>query len=141
IEGYSRLMGNTGDPSIFETYDLTPSVTYVIRRHTLHIGADIMLFHDVSGGIGQPNGQFNFGTGYTWQYPKNGNSTGGGIADLLLGYPDGGDVQDNASPYESYNAYGAFIQDDWKVTPNLTLNLGIRWDTETSPVDRNNHLA
>ncbi|HEV2710947.1 MAG TPA: TonB-dependent receptor [Edaphobacter sp.] len=141
IEGYSRLMGNTGDPNIFETYALTPSLTYVIRRHTLHFGADVMLFHDVSGGIGQPNGQFNFGTGYTWQYPKNGNSTGGGIADLLLGYPDGGDVQENSSPYESYNAYGAFIQDDWKILPKLTLNLGIRWDTETSPVDRNNHLA
>jgi hypothetical protein len=141
IQGYSTLMGNTGDPNMFETYSLTPSLMQVVRHHTLHYGADYMLFHDVASGVGQPNGTFGFGTGYTWQYPKNGNSTGGSIADLLLGYPDSGSVQDNESPYVSYNAYGAYVQDDWKVRHNLTLNFGIRWDTETSPVDRNNHLA
>ena len=141
IEGYSTLMGNQGDPNMFETYSLTPSLMQVVRRHTLHYGVSGMLFHDVTGGVGQPNGTFGFGTGYTWQFPKSGNSTGGSIADLLLGYPDGGSVQDHLSPYASYKAYGAYIQDDWKVRHNLTVNLGIRWDTETSPVDRNNHLA
>lgn len=141
IERYSTLMGNTGDPSIFETYSLTPSLTHVVKHHTLHYGAEFMLFHDIPGGVGQPNGTFGFGTGYTWQNPKNGNNTGGSIADLALGYPDGGSVQDNAPPYESYKEYGAYIQDDWKIRHNLTFNLGIRWDTETSPVDRQNHLA
>ncbi len=141
IERYSTLMGNTGDPSIFETYSLTPSLTHVVKHHTLHYGAEFMLFHDIAGGVGQPNGNFGFGTGYTWQNPKNGNNTGGSIADLALGYPDGGSVQDNAPPYESYKEYGAYIQDDWKIRHNLTFNLGIRWDTETSPVDRQNHLA
>jgi hypothetical protein len=140
VERYNTLMGNTVGPSLFETYTLTPSMTEVIKRHTLHYGVEFMLFHDNVTGIGQPNGNFGFGTGYTWQYPKNGNNTGGSVADLYLGYPDGGDVQDDSSTYESYKEYGAFIQDDWKMSRKLTVNLGLRWDTETSPVDRNYHL-
>ena len=140
VERYNTLMGNTVGPSLFETYSLSPSMTQVIKRHTLHYGVETMLFHDNVTGIGQPNGNFGFGTGYTWQYPKNGNNTGGSVADLYLGYPDGGNVDDDSSTYESYKEYGAYIQDDWKMTHNLAFNIGLRWDTETSPVDRNNHL-
>src|SRR5882757_1287970 len=55
-----NIIGNTGDPNIFETYDLGPSVTQIIRNHSLHYGAEFSLYHDVSGGVGQPNGTFSF---------------------------------------------------------------------------------
>lgn len=141
VERYNTLFGNTIGISFFETYVLQPSLTQVLGHHNLHYGVEYMLFHDNVSSIGQPNGTFGFGTGYTWQYPKNGNDTGGSVADLYLGYPDSGSVQDHTSTYISYKEYGAYFQDDWKVTPKLALNLGLRWDTETSPTDRNHHLA
>jgi hypothetical protein len=134
------VIGNTGDPNIFETYDLGPSLTQTIKKHNMHYGGEFSLYHDISGGVGQPNGNFGFSTGFTQSDPNHNGNDGSVLASLLLGYPSGGSVQDQLAPYESYKYYGLFVQDDWKVRPNLTLNLGLRWDTETSPVDRNNHL-
>lgn len=141
VERYNVLYGNTKGISFFETYVLQPSMTQVWGHHNLHYGVEFMLFHDNVSSIGQPNGTFSFGTGYTWQNPHYGNNTGGSVADLYLGYPDSGSVQDHTSSYISYKEYGAYIQDDWKVSHKLALNVGIRWDTETSPTERHHHLA
>lgn len=141
-----NIIGNTADPNIFETYDLGPSVTQIIRNHSLHYGAEFSLYHDVSGGVGQPNGTFSFvndpanNHSFTTQNPYQQNSDGSTIANLLLGYPTSGDVQYNFAPYESYNYYAGFVQDDWKVKPNLTINAGLRWDEEMSPRERHDRL-
>ena len=135
------IIGNTGDPIIFETYDFAPSLTHLVKQHNFHYGFEYMFFHDVPNGVGQPNGNFSFSTGFTQQDPKRFNSDGSVVADLLMGYPSGGSVQDQIAPYISYKYYAAYVQDDWRVTPKLALNLGLRWDAETSPVERLNRLV
>jgi hypothetical protein len=137
----ANIIGNTVSPTMYETYDLGPSMTQVVGHHDLHYGGEFMLFHDVPTGIGQPNGQFTFASGFTQQDPYQNVGDGDGIAALLLGLPDSGSVDDFESVYESYNYYAAYVQDNWKIRHNLTLNLGFRWETETSPKDRNNRLS
>lgn len=131
----ANIIGNTVQPLTFETYDLSPSMTEVVGRHTLHYGAEFMLFHDQPTSVGQPNGQFTFATQFTSQDPYNNVGDGDGIAALLLGLPNSGSVDYFDSAYESYNYYAGYAQDDWKVRHNLTLNPGLRWETETSPKD------
>ncbi len=139
---FASIIGNyLQTDSTNETFDFAPSLTQTLGHHTLHIGFEGEIFHFRPNGVGQPSGQFTFGTQFTQQDPFRGNGDGDQLADLLLGYPDNGSVQDFESVYEAYRYYSAFVQDDWKVRPNLTLNLGIRWDTETSPVERNNRLS
>jgi hypothetical protein len=140
IDDLPGIIGNRADPIIFETYDLSLSLTQLFRQHNFHYGGESMLFHDISRGIGNPNGQFHFGSNFTQSNPNQFTGNGSGYATMLLGYPSDGSVQNSLPPYESYKYYGAFIQDNWRVTPKLALNLGLRWDTETSPVERNNHL-
>lgn len=139
-DNYPDMIGNEGDPTMYETYDLSPSITQVLKSHNLHYGAEFMLFHDVNAGIGQPNGAFTFSTGFTQKNPLQAANDGSVIADLLLGYPASGSVQYETAPYISYNYYAAYLQDDWKVKSNLTFNLGLRWETETSPHERHNRL-
>jgi hypothetical protein len=141
-----NVIGNTGDPNIFETYDVGPSITQILGNHSLHYGGEFSLYHDVPSGIGQPNGTFGFAnnTGsnasFTTQNPFQQVQDGSAIANLLLGYATGGSVQDNDAPYETYRYSAAFIQDDWKVKHNFTINAGLRWDEEFSPRERHNRL-
>ena len=101
-----NIIGNQGDPGIFETYDVGPSITQIIHNHSLHYGAEFSLYHDVPSGIGQPNGTFGFAnnTGgnasFTTQNPFQQVKDGSALANLLLGYPTSGSVQDNDAPYE-----------------------------------------
>jgi len=139
-DGYSNVVGNQVGKTIFETYDLGPSITQNIGRHSLHYGGEFSLYHDVPGGVGQPNGTFAFGTGFTQQNYTQGNNDGSAIAEALLGIPSGGSVQWQTSPYESYKYFGFYVQDNWKVNNKLAINAGIRWDEERSPTERYNRL-
>lgn len=147
-DGYSSVVGNTVGATIFETYDIGPSVTQTLGRHTLHYGGEFSLYHDVTGSVGQPNGAFSFGVGssnapstsFTQQNYSKGNKDGSSIAEALLGLPSWGTVQWQNAPYESYTYYGFFAQDNWKVSSHFSLNAGIRWDEERSPVERHNRL-
>ncbi len=139
-DGFSGVVGNTVGATIFETYDIGPSITQTINRHSLHYGGEFSLYHDVTGNNGQPNGAFGFGTGFTQKNYTQGNNDGSAIAETLLGIPDSGSVQWQYAPYESYKYFGFFAQDNYKATSKLAINAGIRWDEELSPVERHNQL-
>jgi len=134
------IVGNVVAQTIFETYDIGPSITHTIGRHSLHYGGEFSWYHDVASGIGQPNGTFSFSTGFTQQNYQKANNDGSSVAAALLGIPNGGSVQWNQQLYESYKYYGAYFQDNWKATEHLSFNLGIRWDNENSPRDRHDRL-
>lgn len=135
-----NIIGNQVNPNVFETYDLGPSITQILGKHNLHYGAEWSLYHDVPSGIGRPNGYFGFGTDFTQQNPFQQKQDGAVVANLALGYPDGGSVDYNIAPYESYRYVAGFVQDDWKIRHNITINAGLRWDEEFSPIERHNRL-
>lgn len=139
-DNFPNIIGNQVNPNIFETYDVGPSVTQTIGSHNLHYGAEFSLYHDVPSGIGRPNGYFGFGTDFTQNNPFQQRQDGSVIANLLLGYTDAGSVDYDIAPYESYRYVAGFVQDNWKALSNFTINAGIRWDEEFSPVERHNRL-
>jgi hypothetical protein len=61
----------------------------------------------------------------------NNVATNHGVAALLLGWVQSANVNEVFPIRSRIDAYGAYIQDDWKVTPRLTFNLGLRWDMDT----------
>ena len=66
--------------------------------------------------------------------------SGNAIASFLLGAPAGGAIDNNFYPTFRWNYYAPWVQDDWKVTDRLTLNLGLRWDLNTPVFEKDNRL-
>jgi hypothetical protein len=124
--GYN-VDGNTVDNG----YRINDSLSWVKGRHTLKFGTDLRL--QVFNAITNDNasGTFNFGAGETAPFPGAAN-TGNGFASFLLGEVDNANAAIHAGqPKWIQHYYGFYLQDDWKIKSNLTLNLGLRWDVDT----------
>ncbi|MBS1813275.1 MAG: TonB-dependent receptor [Acidobacteria bacterium] len=70
--------------------------------------------------------------------PASTSSTGDGFASFLLGQVNSGSLTTPSVTGVRYSYGGLFLQDDWKLSQRLTLNLGIRWEFETIPYDADN---
>jgi len=110
-------------------------------RHSITIGTDIRRNQNYNrSGLGG-NGTLNFGGAYTAENPLAAQvagqpNTGNGFADMLLGYPNGGVVARFSAFDQSLSTlrntdYNFYFQDDFRVSPRLTLNLGARWELHT----------
>jgi trimeric autotransporter adhesin len=107
-------------------------MTRLIGRHTLKAGADYRQLGLDTAELGT-SGSFNFTPAFT-QGPNSliGSTTSGdGIASLLLGLPANGNVQIGTPFAFNVQYYAAFVQDDVRVRPDVTLNLGVRYEYES----------
>jgi hypothetical protein len=125
-----------GDPNlnVENRFQWAENLSWTHGRHTVKTGADLRRerFDVLKGSVGS----FVFASTFT----SSSNATGSGLpyADFLYGYPtaeasNGNAMLDWGRQRSTYG--GAFIQDDWKVTSRLTLNLGLRYELFTQCVD------
>ncbi|MEK7405251.1 MAG: hypothetical protein AAB225_09095 [Acidobacteriota bacterium] len=118
------------------TTQLAETVTYIRGRHTMKYGADIRLLQGHNINMSRPSGSFNFGGSLTTD-PQRPAGTGRGLAQFLLGNVSSGSLAIYMG--ESTRGYSTsfFLQDDWKAGRRLNLNLGLRYDYQSAPVEQN----
>ncbi len=118
------------------------ALTLAKGRHTIKFGGDFrrQMYNNYSPG--KLSGTYSFtGSAFTSSTP-NDSKTGFGLADLLLGMPATSSFTFNDYTYRlNIDSAGAFVQDDFKVTRRLTLNLGLRWEFDGPYSEANNQFA
>lgn len=118
-------------------YQLIDTVSWIRGKHSLKFGIDYR-WNGLNWRTNSGPGQFSFSSAVTGQ--PNFNQTGIGFASMLLGQVSGGSVPIDSPVGSQYPSYGAFVQDDWKVMPHLTVNLGLRWDYQPQGTEKYDRL-
>ncbi len=139
----SSVFSLSDDPrnrNTWESFQIISTVTKVAGRHTLKPGVDLRLERLYSATQGNNAGNYSFGTG--WINGPFDNSTAppvrGDVATLLLGLPTGGTFDLNANQASQSGYYALFLQDDFRASQRLTLNLGLRFEHYLPTTERFN---
>ena len=122
------------------TYGVSENLTWVHRNHSFKFGTDIRSEEFTIFQPAAARGTLDFGPGFT-DNPANQFTGGSGFASFLVGLSDGGSINNLHNIDYHHQVYAFYAQDDWKVTPNLTLNLGLRYELFTTIKERNNELG
>jgi hypothetical protein len=112
-----------------------------LDRHSLKFGAEMRIYReDDSFNSNDQTGQFIFDNSYTRQASNTGSDVNGvqAFASFLLGYPTTLNIVRRADYSEYSKTWGFFVQDDFRLRSNLTLNLGLRYEVETPLTERQN---
>jgi len=124
----------------FHTLQIQDGLTFVINNHTLKFGGEYRNNAYNNNACSTCSGAFTFNTRLTGN-PQSLGGTGSGFASFLLGAAASATAQKNVgASYINWSGSG-YIQDDWKVTRRLTLNLGLRYDYQQKPGERNNGIS
>jgi hypothetical protein len=130
-QSFTSLGGGAPNLNIENTFQFSDNLTWNKGSHAFKMGADLRRrrFDDIFGG-----GETVFGS--IFSSSANDAGSGSPLADFLMGFPaqlTGTQLPDWARLRDIYA--GAYFQDDWKVNSRLTLNLGVRYELFTQPVD------
>jgi hypothetical protein len=130
-------------PDMVEKYQ--DNLTWTHGRHTVVAGTDLQFYQILSEAASySPHGQIYFNGQYSSLFTATPDSSGvSDLADFLLGYPDNAAhtiryTNTNQTGGGFFNFYG---QDDFKATPNLTINLGLRWEYRRWATDKRDNYV
>jgi len=132
VTGFSSIgdEGNNPQHGTTNVYQLTDNLTYTHGRHLAKFGADFRILQQNAYRDEESRGFIDF----------TGLLLGNALEELLLGLPtDSGVALLNNAEHLRTHSYNFFANDTWRVRPNLTLTLGLRYEYNSPAVDAQNH--
>jgi hypothetical protein len=138
----STLGSPTYLPSIEvqNTYTGSDTFTLISGNHSIKFGGEFRPEEFTIFQPAAPRGTLSFGTQFT-DNPASQGTGGSGLATLLTGQPAGGNINNLNNVDYFRHVYSVFLQDDWRATPKLTINAGLRYEFFSPITERNNAQA
>jgi len=141
-------LSNIGSPGFRKTryapnsHIINADLTKILARHSVKAGVQYrkMLLNFLQ--YSYPSGNFSFGQQWTQRDPVRASTTEGfGLASLLIGVPSSGSISHSLATASASSYWGAYVQDDFRATKNLTLNIGVRYEVDVPRTERYNRLS
>jgi hypothetical protein len=131
-----NLAGNT----THTIYSFQPTYTKLAGNHSVRAGYDLRKYHEFGENAGRQAGEYTNSNAGAFTRQTNGAAAQNfqDVASFLTGFPTGGSIEVNAIRNNNQWYHALFVQDDWRLTSKLTLNLGLRYDYEAAPTEVGN---
>jgi hypothetical protein len=140
IDDFEELSRGTS-PNRNKNWSLQPNVSLNRGNHNIRSGLDVRWINVHNENYNNSGGRVRFNRQFTRSTLNSTNVLeGNSFASFLLGAPSEGEVAVNPTPHYKWFFMAPWIQDDWRVSNRLTLNLGFRWDINGSVTEANNML-
>ncbi len=124
--------------STSQAVQINDTLSLVHGKHMIKVGPQFRFDQFNLLQIGQPRGNLSFSGQFTSDSGSIGDGSGNGLADMLLGIPVTSVISTVTYFGNRQHTYGAFVEDSYKATSNLTLDLGLRWDYATPLYEAHN---
>jgi outer membrane receptor protein involved in Fe transport len=140
-------LGTGADDALVQAnyaYSNVAAFTWIRGKKTIKFGWENRIYQLNNSQIaGADVAAFNFSRGFTQGPDPNrvAANVGYGVASLMLGTPASGNIGRWATSTYTAKNHAFYVQDDWKLTPKLTVNLGLRWEREGGITDRYNAFS
>jgi len=131
ITGYKGSGWTNRQANGYYQYGANGTLSRLAGTHNVKLGGDYRIIGVTSANYGASTGSFTF----------TGTYTGNALADLLMGYPQSGNIPLNNDVDGYVKYFSGYVQDDWRVNSKLTVNYGIRLEHETGLMERNNQIT
>lgn len=140
VDDFEQLSRGTS-PNRNRNWSLQPNVSLNRGNHNIRSGLDMRWTNVFNENYNNSGGQVTFNRDFTERTLNSTNVLeGNSFASFLLGAPDGGQVEVNPTPHYKWFFMAPWIQDDWRVSNKLSVNLGFRWDINGSVTEENDML-
>ncbi len=143
FSNFTPIGDSGGDRTPFDSYQIFVTATKILNQHTLKFGTDLRTQRESSNSYGNSSGLYTFNQSWTRGPLDNSPSApiGQDFGAFLLGLPTSGGFDVNATRTQSSKYFAFFVQDDFRLRPNFTINVGLRYEKETGTIERWNRTV
>jgi len=141
LTSYSALGDRiqTPNPKEAKVFQINDNFSYFRGCHTMNFGGEYWRLSTYAGTANLARGSFDFNGQFTSRIP--GQGTGNAVADLLLGLTSSASLTTQQVATFLVDYYGGYFNDSWRISPKLTLNLGLRYELQTRQREEHNRQS
>ncbi len=138
VGSFSGIGDNLAGTVTHSIYSFQPTYTHIMGTHAIKAGYDWRMYKELGVNPGRQGSDYLFRGNYTRAQDNSSDQFGQAFASFLLGQPTAGAIERNAERLNYTMFNGMFVQDDWKLTSKLTVNVGLRYEYEGATTESQN---